>query len=97
MKEKKIPTIFYVVSLEFGTSGCDDICFSAKEVKNSLAKFIKANKKGTIVIKQYRIDNKHIIEESTKNEFIRAYFDGFLTHRDISHIKEMNIKIEEYE
>ena len=44
MKVKKIPRIFYVVSLEFGTSGCDDICFNAKEVSNAIAKFIKVNK-----------------------------------------------------
>lgn len=93
MKEKKLPIKFYVVSLELGTSGCDDICFNAKEVKTSLEKYIKANVNGMIVITEFRIRKKNIIEEFTKSEFISAYFDGFFDNNDISHIKEMNITI----
>lgn len=93
MKGKKLPIIFYVVSLELGTSGCDDICFNAKEVKKSLAKYIKVNENGKIVIKEFRIRNRHIIEDFTKSEFITSYFDGFFDNNDISHIKEMSIAI----
>lgn len=93
MKKDKLPIIFYVVSLELGTSGCDDMCFNAKEVKKSLEKFIKLNEKGEIVIKQFRISNRHIIEDFTKNEFMTSYFDGFFDHNDISHIKEMSLNI----
>lgn len=93
MKKDKLPIIFYVVSLELGTSGCDDMCFNAKEVKNSLAKYIKTKVDGRIVIKQFRIRNRHIIEDFTKNEFMSSYFDGFFDHNDISYIKEMSLNI----
>lgn len=44
MKIKYMVSKFLVVSLDFGKSGCDDICFNAKEVSNAIAKFIKVNK-----------------------------------------------------
>ena len=45
MKRKKLPIIYYVVSLGYATRDNYNICFEAKEIKNILSKYIRMDKK----------------------------------------------------
>lgn len=80
MKIEYMTNKFFVASLDFGTSGCDDVCFNAKEIANSMSKFFQATKKaknkGYIIIKKYVVTNQNIVEDLTRNEFIQMYFDN---------------------
>lgn len=70
---------FYKVSLDFDTSGTDDICYNALGVKDILSKFIEVNQnseiKGRITITEYEVSDE-IINDLTKDEFIRMFFDN---------------------
>ena len=76
---------FYKVSLDFDTSGTDDICYNALEVKETLSDFIVKSKfiekynendeNGVITITEYEVSDE-IINDLTKDEFIRMFFDN---------------------
>ncbi len=94
MKRKKLPIIYYVVSLGYATRDNYNICFEAKEIKNILSKYIRMDKKGKLIISQYRIENRHILEDYSRNEFVKVYFDEI--YNDIhawSHITDLTIDL----
>lgn len=98
MKEKKLPIIFYVVSLGFAYKDNYTICFNAKEIKNALAKYIKVgeNTNNDIIIKVYRIENRHILEDFSRRKFVELYLsDVNYFSNGLKHIEEISINLNE--
>lgn len=76
---------FFKVSLDYTTSGCDNICYTALEVKETLSDFIvksefiekynENDENGVITITEYEVSDE-IMTDLTKDEFVRMFFDN---------------------
>lgn len=70
---------FFIVSLEFLTSGSDAVCYSAVALSETISEYIKSVKdckdSVSLVIKKC-VASDEITRDLTKDEFIEMYFDN---------------------
>lgn len=93
---KKMPNEFFVVSLDFETGGCDDICFNAIELKNTLDKYMipKYHSHAKVIIKKYKVCNNDVLDDLWQNEFMQMFFDNIeWVMEGVQEIEEINIDL----
>ena len=70
---------FFIVSLEFLTSGSDVVCYNAVELSETISEYIKSVKdckdSVSLVIKKC-VASDEITRDLTKDEFVEMYFDN---------------------
>lgn len=71
---------FFVITIDFGNSACDTICYDKKEtidfissIKNKLSNLDKCK----IIIEKNKITNQKVLKQiHDKKEFEQLFFDG---------------------
>lgn len=70
---------FFIVSLEFLTSGSDMVCYNAVELSETISEYVNSVKDKdssvSLVIKKC-IASDEITRDLTKDEFVEMYFDN---------------------
>ena len=76
---KQMVDTFFVVSLDYETSGFDIIGFNGVEVSEAISKFIEADKsateQGKLTIKKCTA-TEEVSRDLCQDEFIQMYFDN---------------------